>query len=359
MKFSLHIQTRISDWEIVKELEDLGYDACWIPDTHMLWSDCYAVMALAAANTSKIRLGTGVSIPGCRMAQTTAHSISSINVIAPGRVFLGIGTGHTAMRVIGQDPMPIKEFREYLRVVRTLLQGEEVEYTYRDKPAWIKWQDHGTGFRNVEDPIPIYVAANGPLALKTAGAYGDGLISLFNEQPDTLAWNLSKVKEGAEKAGRTIGDDFHTTTLTTAVILRPGEKLTDERVIERASSWVCCSIHFVYEVWRYTKDDSIVPDYMKGVWEEYVDHVQSFDIAEEKRHQVLHEGHCSFAPKGEYRFITPEMIEGTCLCGEPAQIAEQIREGEKGGLREVSLLPPIAHIREVAKEFAEQVIPLI
>ena len=359
MKFSLHIQTRMSDWQIIKDLEDFGYDACWIPDTHLMWSDCYAVMALAAHNTSRIRLGTGVSIPGCRIAPTTAHSISSINVLAPGRVFLGLGTGHTAMRVMGQNPMPIKEFREYLRVVRALLNGEEVDYTYNNITKTIKWQDHGTGFRNVEHPIPIYVAANGPLALKTAGAYGDGLISLFNEQPEMLAMNLAKVREGAGKAGRAIGDDFHTATLTTAVIVHPGEKLTDARVIEMASSWVACSIHFVYEVWRYTMDDAVVPDYMKGIWEEYVDHIQNFDLPEEKRHQVLHEGHCSFAPKGEYKFITPELIEGTCLVGGPGEIAEKIREAERGGLREVSLLPPLAYQREVAKEFADQVIPLI
>ena len=63
---------------------------------------------------------------------------------------------------MGQDPIPIKEFREYLRVVRALLNNEEVDYTYRDRTTSIVWQDHGHGFRNTESPIPIYVAANGP-----------------------------------------------------------------------------------------------------------------------------------------------------------------------------------------------------
>ena len=49
MKFSAHVHTRISDWQVIKELENLGYDAAWVPDTQMQWSDCYAVMALAAA----------------------------------------------------------------------------------------------------------------------------------------------------------------------------------------------------------------------------------------------------------------------------------------------------------------------
>lgn len=323
-----------------------------------MWSDCYATMAAAALNTSRIRLGTGVAIPGTRIAPTTAHSISSINVLAPGRVFLGIGTGHTAMRVMGQDPMPIKEFREYLRVVRAMLNNEEVDYEYRGRTTPIKWQEHGEGFRNTHDPIPIYVAGNGPLALKTAGRFGDGLISIFNEQPDVLEFNLGKVREGAEAAGRTL-DNFHTTTLTTAVVLRPGESLTDERVIETAGSWVAVAIHFVYEVWRYTKDDAVVPEYMKNIWEEYIDHIANIGIAEEKVHQVLHEGHCSYYPPQERKFITPEMIEGACMVGGPSEIAEQIRAAEKGGLNEVSLLPPIKHIREVAKDFAEQVIPLV
>ena len=72
MKFSLHVQTRISDWHFIKDLENLGYDAAWVPDTQMMWSDCYSTMALAAQNTSKIKIGTGVAIAGTRIAPLTA-----------------------------------------------------------------------------------------------------------------------------------------------------------------------------------------------------------------------------------------------------------------------------------------------
>ena len=359
MKFSAHIQTRIGDWQVIKDLEDLGYDAAWVPDTQMMWSDCYATMAAAAINTSKIRIGTGVAIPGTRIAPTTAHSIASINQLAPGRVFLGIGTGHTAMRVMGQDPMGIRDFREYLRVVRGLLNGEPVDYTYNGKTTELVWQNHGDKFRNIEDPIPIYVAGNGPLALKTAGMYGDGLVSLFNEQKDVLEYHLGMVKKGADNIDRALPDDFHTTTLTNAVVLKPGETLTSERVIDRAASWVAVSIHFVYEIWRYTKDDAVVPDHMKNIWEEYSDHVESFDLPKEKWHQVLHEGHCSYCPPEERRFVTPELIENTTIVGGPSEIAEKIRQAEAGGLSEVSLLPSLEHIRETATDFAKEVFPLI
>src|SRR5918992_1648526 len=130
MQFGVTIDTHVNKWDLIKYAEDLGYDRAWVPDSQMIWSDCYATLALAAHNTKRIQLGTGVAIPGTRLAPVTAHSIASIGRIAPGRVFLGIGTGHTAMRVMGMEPMRVPDFREYLRVVRTLLKGEEVEYTH-------------------------------------------------------------------------------------------------------------------------------------------------------------------------------------------------------------------------------------
>src|SRR5579859_969035 len=130
MAFGIGIDTHVNKWDLARYAEELGYDRAWVPDSQMIWSDCYATLALAAVNTKRIKIGTGVAIAGTRIAPVTAHSIASINQLAPGRVFLGIGTGHTAMRVMGQSPMPIEEFREYLRVVRKLLAGEAVEYTY-------------------------------------------------------------------------------------------------------------------------------------------------------------------------------------------------------------------------------------
>ncbi len=84
MEFGVGIDTHVSKWDLVRYAEDLGYDRAWVPDSQMIWSDCYATLALAAANTRRIKLGTGVAIAGTRLAPVTAHSIASINQIAPG-----------------------------------------------------------------------------------------------------------------------------------------------------------------------------------------------------------------------------------------------------------------------------------
>ncbi|MGH7805136.1 MAG: LLM class flavin-dependent oxidoreductase [Candidatus Binatia bacterium] len=232
MQFGVIIATKIDDWQIIPYAESLGYHRAWVPDSQMIWSDCYAVLALAAQHTKRIHLGTGVAIPGTRIAPVTAHSIASIQQLAPGRAFLGIGTGHTAMRVMGMDPMPLKEFREYLRVVRSLLRGEEVDYTQGGVTRSIRFLHLDHGFINLRDPIPIYVAANGPLALRAVGAFGDGLMSVNNDQPAMLRSQLELVRAGAAKVGRSLPEDFHTACLTTAVVLEPGERVDSYRVIE-------------------------------------------------------------------------------------------------------------------------------
>ncbi|MDP6690833.1 MAG: LLM class flavin-dependent oxidoreductase [Alphaproteobacteria bacterium] len=351
MKFGGMVATKIDDWQMFPYLEELGYDCGWVPDSQMIWSDCYATMALAAQNTSKLRLGTGVAIAGTRLAPVTAHSIASINKLAPGRVFLGIGTGHTAMRVMGQNPMQPTAFRNYLRVVRGLLAGEEVEY--QGKP--IKFLDRELECINTEHKVPIYVAANGPKALAAAGAYGDGRIGAGNEPYGLLSKNLDRMRRGAEDVGRQLDDGFHTAVLTFACVLKPGEKLTSDRVIDETGAEVVSSLHFWYEIYRQRGDDDFILGEVRDIWDDYKNYVET-EMPEDRRHQILHTGHCAFLPPAERRFITPEMIKVSGgFVGEPDEIIGRLRELEAGGLREIALLPPIAVARENFKDFAEQV----
>ncbi len=101
------------------------------------------------------------SVAGTRLAPVTANSIATINRLAPSRTFLGIGTGNTAMRLMGHKPMRLREFGDYLRVLRGLLRGEEVDFTWQGQtlPVQFLMQDHK--FIDVEHPIPIYVSGFG------------------------------------------------------------------------------------------------------------------------------------------------------------------------------------------------------
>ena len=357
MEFGIGFDTHVDKWDLARYGEELGYDRCWVPDSQMIWSDCYAVLALAAIHTRRIKLGTGVAIAGTRIAPVTAHSIASINQLAPGRTFLGIGTGHTAMRVMGQKPMPLADFREYLRVVRELLASKAVEYTYRGRTREIKFLHRERHFINLDQPIPIYVAANAPRVCRLAGEFGDGWVTAGGINA-RVSHRLKLISEGAAAAGRSLPADFHVTALSTVCVLRPGEKLTSERVINQTGAQVASALHFVYENWSMRgKADDAIPPFFRNLWDDYLKRVASFSLPENARFRQIHEGHGTFLQPDERKYVTPEAILGTCLVGEPDEIISRLRAMEQAGIHELQLLPPADTQREVFRDFAEQIMP--
>ncbi|MGH7932529.1 MAG: LLM class flavin-dependent oxidoreductase [Candidatus Binataceae bacterium] len=357
MEFGAGFDTHIDKWDLARYAEDLGYDSLWVPDSQMIWSDCYATLALAAANTSRIRLGTGVAIAGTRIAPVTAHSIATINQIAPGRVFLGIGTGHTAMRVMGQSPMPIAEFREYLRVVRKLLDDEAVDYTYRGRTREIKFLHRDRHFINLDKRIPIYVAANGPKACQVAGEFGDGWVTAGGINA-RVRGRLAQIEAGAKTAGRTLPGNFHTVSLTSACVLRPGEPLASERVINETGAQVASALHFVYETWKSRgQNDDAIPPFFRNVWDDYLKRVSGMSLPENARFRQIHLGHGTFLQPEERKYITAEAIRGTCLVGTADELIAHVRAMEKAGIGEILILPPADTQRDVLRDFAKQVMP--
>ncbi len=357
MQFGIGVSAHIKNWEFIQYAESLGYDRAWVGDSQMIWSDCYAVLALAAHHTSRIELGTGVAITGTRIAPVTAHSIASIAVLAPGRTFLGLGTGHTAMRVMGQNPMRVKAFREYLRVTRALLDGEAVDYTYEGETREIQFLHRERRFINLDQRIPIYVAANGPKALEAAGEFSDGLITVGGE-PDVMKPKLEGVARGAAKAGRTLPDNFHSAFITTSCVLNVGDKLSDDRVIDETGSWVACELHFYYEVWKDNGcNDAIIPDYFKPIWPDYLQRVQAMSLPENARFRQIHDGHLVYLQPAERHYVSPAAIRAGCLVGSPDEIIEHVKRLEAGGIKEIDLWPPMDCERKVLADFAKYVMP--
>src|SRR5438034_8884637 len=230
MHFGICVMADIDEIGFFNHAEGLGYDSVWVPDSQMIFSDCYAVLTLAARQTRRIRLGPGTAICGTRIPPVHVAAMATLNRLAPGRVHLGIGTGNTAMRTMGQRPMRVADYGEYLRVLSALLRGEVVDYTYNGVTRPIRILMHDKEYMNLEPKIPLYVSGFGPRAMELAGRYGDGLVFAIPPRGVPVAEALGHARRGAESAGRAF-DQFVNCALTNIALLEPGEPAESERVI--------------------------------------------------------------------------------------------------------------------------------
>jgi len=167
------VHAKIDEIGYITHAENLGYTHCWVTDSQMIRSNCWAVLALAAQQTRRMRLGTGVNVPGLRLAPVAANGIATINRLAPGRCFIGLGTGHTAMRTLGQKPMRLGPFKEYVQTVRALLRGEEVDYTLNGETHPIRFQMREHRFIDLDHTDAVGQVIDHP-QLVADGAQRDG-----------------------------------------------------------------------------------------------------------------------------------------------------------------------------------------
>jgi coenzyme F420-dependent glucose-6-phosphate dehydrogenase len=161
-------------------------------------------LGAAAIATERALLGTSVLTPTLRYhPSVVAQAFATLGCLAPGRAFLGVGTGEAMNEtpVTGGEFPGRKERRlrlaEAIGLIRLLWTEERVDFDgdyYRTSKATI--------YDKPEEPIPIYVAASGPLAAKLAGRAGDGFICTSGKDPALYEELLGKVAEGAEAAGR-------------------------------------------------------------------------------------------------------------------------------------------------------------
>ncbi len=286
-----------------RRAEALGYERVWFPDSPALYGDVWIALAEAARATERVGLGTSVLIPSLRHVAVTAAAIAHLEAIAPGRLRVALGTGFTGRRMFGQKALSWKTMETYVRQLRGLLQGEEVEVGGR-----IAKLMHPAG---VSAPLPlatpILVAANGPKGLRIARELGCGLVC------------AGVLPEGASDAAM----------LTMGTVLGEGESLDTPRVLEAIGPGIAVTYHGTYEAAGEGVD--ALPG-GKG-WREAVER-----FPEASRHLYVHEGHLVEMTERDRRNVAPE-LGGVLFTGTAEQLREKAREMEGQGVAELVYWP--------------------
>src|SRR5213592_4774107 len=152
--------------EVLQRGERLGFEYGWTYDSHILWQESYALLAIAATQTEKIKLGHCVTNPGIRDPTITASWYATMQDISNGRMVMGIGRGDSSRRVVGLQPVRVAEFERRLRMMKDLMNGRAVQWN--EKELELKW------VRDELPEIPMWIAGYGPKALAVAGRVADG-----------------------------------------------------------------------------------------------------------------------------------------------------------------------------------------
>ncbi len=192
--------------------EQAGFDSVFVSDHFQPWkhSDGHAPFSFAwlgalGAKTSRVLMGTSVLTPTFRYHPSiVAQAFATLGAMFPNRVVLGVGTGESLNEVpsTGIEWPEFKErfarLREALTLIRKLWREERVTFEgqyYRTENATI--------YDRPEDPVPIYIAAAGPMMAKFAGRAGDGFICTSGKAPELYAETLlPNVQAGLQASGR-------------------------------------------------------------------------------------------------------------------------------------------------------------
>jgi TAT-translocated FGD2 family F420-dependent dehydrogenase len=160
--------------------------------------EAWVTLGALSSQVSRTWMGTTVTCPILRYSPAVvAEAFASMSHLAPGRIFLGVGSGEALNEEAATGTWPKWQERwdrliEAITIIRQLWSGENVSHrgTYYTLDAKL--------YDPPPQPIPLLTAANGRKSMRLAGQYGDGLVT----DPETWKKHKAEWQEGARAAGK-------------------------------------------------------------------------------------------------------------------------------------------------------------
>ncbi|MEQ1889476.1 MAG: TIGR03564 family F420-dependent LLM class oxidoreductase [Alphaproteobacteria bacterium] len=181
-----------------KELEARGFPTMWM--VQGFGHDAINALSIAGRETGRIELGTSVVPTYPRHPAALAQQALTAATACSGRFTLGIGLSHKAMieDMLGISyDKPGKHMREYLAVLLPLLKGERVNYAGEQYKV-----NMGVDIEDAPMPVPVLLAALGPVMLNLAGAQTDGTITWLTGLNTLEKHIVPSINRAASDAGR-------------------------------------------------------------------------------------------------------------------------------------------------------------
>jgi probable F420-dependent oxidoreductase len=334
MDFGVVIQTNPPAWRTValaKQAEEHGFDYVWTFDSHLLWQEPYVIYSQILAETRRVIVGPMVTNPATRDWTVTASVFATLNEMYGNRTVVGMGRGDSAVRVLNGRPSTLQEVRDATHVIRELGNCRPVEHN--GSTLQFPWA------RTSE--LEVWIAAYGPLALKTAGEAGDGFI-LQLADVDVAKWMISRVKEAAEKAGR---DPEKLTFCVAAPAYVGAEDEIDH--MRSQTRWFGGMVgnHIADIVSKYGE----ASEGNEGFPQVLVDYIKGRTGYDYNTHGKADNDHVDFVPD--------EIVDRFCILGTPEQHVEKLKALHEIGVDQFSVYLQHDNKEETMRVYGESIMP--
>lgn len=326
--------------DLVLLAERLGFDSVWTAESY--GSDAFTPLAFIAAQTRRIRLGTGIAQIAARTPANCAMVAQTLAALAgEGRVVVGLGvSGPQVVEGWYGQPWgkPAARLRDYVAILRKVWRregplvhdGAEIRIPYDGPDATglgkpLKSILHG-------DPdIPVVLGTSTAAAIRLTGEIADGWLSM-HMTPDTLPARLRLLEEGLARRG-------------------DGRRLADLEIVANARVVVTEDVRAALDAGR-----AATALYVGGMGAKQKNFhkdamVERGFAAEADRIQELYLA----GRKAEAAAAVPEAyLDEGALIGPPARIAERFRRWRDAGFTLLRLNDPTAEAMQAIAAVAER-----
>jgi probable F420-dependent oxidoreductase len=193
--------------ELAERAEALGFDSVWVGDsiTARPRFEAITTMAAVAARTQRVQIGTAVLLSHLRHPVLLAHQLANLDVIAEGRIILGVGVGAKGAANLQEAAalgVPFGKrlgiWEEGITLMRRLWREPSVTFEgrhFRAEKVALQPRPVRPG------GPPIWLGGSVDAAMRRAARHGDGWMPI-SPTPAAFAESYQKVRAYAQQAGR-------------------------------------------------------------------------------------------------------------------------------------------------------------
>ncbi len=324
-------------------LEEKGFEHIYLLDSHVEWREVSPYLTLGILNTSRATIGTCVTNPVSRHPTVVASLFATLQELSGGRMILGIGKGDSSLRRLGERPAQLKEFKDKVRLIQKLANGDEVAYMPQ-VPVHEKWHAQAADAVTLKlrwapkKKIPLYIAGYSPRILQFAGELADGVFLQIADL-GTIEWAMHHIRRGAEQSGRNLSEIQVVCCTATAV----SEDLA--RACDAVRGFPAFVMNHVLDMLKYYKASELPASLLQNI-----DKKPTYDYRDHTRNS-----------SGHSAYVSDEMADSFTIVGSPARCAAKLSALERLGVNQVCLylfdMSQDAIVKTV-EAYAQEIMPM-